>query len=227
MRPRRPTDFTPLLRTTWTAPDIGGESRTTASLWSEGALAAKIPGVLSPFLSLWRLSKFNVLLESSAASCNILLGPLHLAEKGYSKSCCSDSYRGHKEVAELLLERGADVNAEGGVYGNALQAASSQGHKEVAQMLLEKGADVNARGGRYGNALCAASYGGHKETAEVFLEEGVKCQCTGWQSSPSRFLPTREAASPSPGRLGRGGGTCNPPGQRGCLQSRSWPGERK
>jgi hypothetical protein len=81
VRPRRPTDFAPLLRTTWTAPDIGGESRPTASLWSEGALAAKIPGVLSPFLSLWRLSKFNLLLESSAASGNILLGPLQLAEK--------------------------------------------------------------------------------------------------------------------------------------------------
>ena len=43
----------------------------------------------------------------------------------------------------MLVEKGADVNAQGGRYGNALQAASSGGHKETAQMLVEKGADVN------------------------------------------------------------------------------------
>ncbi|KAK8052651.1 ankyrin, partial [Apiospora saccharicola] len=34
-----------------------------------------------------------------------------------------------------LLEKGADVNAQGGYYGNALQAALSIGHEEVAQLL--------------------------------------------------------------------------------------------
>ncbi len=52
-----------------------------------------------------------------------------------------------------LLERGADVNAQGGVYGNALQAASHGGHGEIVRQLLERGADVNAQGGHYGNAL--------------------------------------------------------------------------
>ncbi|KAH7010690.1 uncharacterized protein B0I36DRAFT_378566 [Microdochium trichocladiopsis] len=46
-----------------------------------------------------------------------------------------------------LLGEGADVNAQGGDYGNALQAASDGGHREVVQLLLDKGADVNARGG--------------------------------------------------------------------------------
>lgn len=35
----------------------------------------------------------------------------------------------------LLLDKGDDVNAQGGDYGNALQAASVQGHKEVATLL--------------------------------------------------------------------------------------------
>jgi ankyrin repeat protein len=47
----------------------------------------------------------------------------------------------------LLLEKGADVNAQGGHYGNALQAASDGGHDSVVTLLLEKGADVNAQGG--------------------------------------------------------------------------------
>jgi hypothetical protein len=31
----------------------------------------------------------------------------------------------------MLLDQGADVNAQGGHYGSALQAASAEGHKEV------------------------------------------------------------------------------------------------
>jgi ankyrin repeat domain-containing protein 50 len=51
------------------------------------------------------------------------------------------------------LDENADVNAQGGYYGNALQAALSGGHEKVVQLLLEKNADVNAQGGYYGNAL--------------------------------------------------------------------------
>jgi ankyrin repeat protein len=45
---------------------------------------------------------------------------------------------------QMLLDAGADVNAQGGYCGNALQAASWGGHEEVVQMLLAAGADVNA-----------------------------------------------------------------------------------
>ena len=31
---------------------------------------------------------------------------------------------GHDKMVQMLLEKGADVNAQGGYYGNALQAAS-------------------------------------------------------------------------------------------------------
>ena len=45
------------------------------------------------------------------------------------------------------------MNAEGGWYGNALQAASLVGNKVIVKLLLENGAEVNADGGEYGNAL--------------------------------------------------------------------------
>ena len=41
---------------------------------------------------------------------------------------------------QLLLDNGADVNAQGGKYGNALKAASSEGHEDVAQLLRDWGA---------------------------------------------------------------------------------------
>jgi len=49
----------------------------------------------------------------------------------------------------MLLDKGAEVNAQGGRYGNALQAASEGGHEKVIQMLLDKSAEVNAQGGEY------------------------------------------------------------------------------
>jgi ankyrin repeat protein len=52
-----------------------------------------------------------------------------------------------------LLDKGADVNAQCGGYGNALQAALEQGHEAVVKTLLDKGADVDAQGGGYGNVL--------------------------------------------------------------------------
>ena len=52
-------------------------------------------------------------------------------------------------MIQMLLDKGAEVNARGGKYGNALQAASQGGHKKVIQILLDKGAEVNAQGGFY------------------------------------------------------------------------------
>ncbi|EXK77074.1 hypothetical protein FOQG_18203 [Fusarium oxysporum f. sp. raphani 54005] len=60
-------------------------------------------------------------------------------------------------AARDLTTEGADVNAQGGKHGNALQTASLESDLEVVQLLLDKGADVNAQGGEYGNALQAAS----------------------------------------------------------------------
>ncbi|KAF1810116.1 hypothetical protein P152DRAFT_401955 [Eremomyces bilateralis CBS 781.70] len=51
------------------------------------------------------------------------------------------------DIVELLLGKGADVNAQGGTYGNALQAASSGGNKDIVELLLGKGANVDAQGG--------------------------------------------------------------------------------
>ncbi|EPS37587.1 hypothetical protein H072_8705 [Dactylellina haptotyla CBS 200.50] len=62
-----------------------------------------------------------------------------------------------KDIVELLLAAGADVNAQGGEYGNALQAAAFGQEKDIVELLLAAGADVNAQGGKYGNALQAAA----------------------------------------------------------------------
>jgi hypothetical protein len=40
----------------------------------------------------------------------------------------------------MLMDAEADVNAQGGHFGNALQAASAEGHEKVVQMLRAAGA---------------------------------------------------------------------------------------
>ncbi|KAK7398509.1 hypothetical protein QQX98_012117 [Neonectria punicea] len=78
-----------------------------------------------------------------------------------------------------LIDKGANVNAQGGIYGNALQAASDGGHQEIVKLLLDKGADVNAQGGHYGNALQAASWGSHQEIVKLLLDKGANINAQG------------------------------------------------
>ena len=50
---------------------------------------------------------------------------------------------GHKEIVELLIAKGADVNPkDDDCY--TLKNAASEGHKEIVELLIDNGADVNA-----------------------------------------------------------------------------------
>ncbi|KAM0369148.1 hypothetical protein ACHAPY_011168 [Fusarium culmorum] len=82
-------------------------------------------------------------------------------------------------AARDLMTEGANVNAQGGEYGNALQAASLNGNLRVVQLLLDNGADVNAEDGKYGNALQAASYKSNLEVVQLLLDKGADVNAEG------------------------------------------------
>ena len=47
----------------------------------------------------------------------------------------------HGAVVGLPLDRGADMNAQGGFCMNALQAASDEGHEALVQQQLDRDAE--------------------------------------------------------------------------------------
>ncbi|ESZ94731.1 hypothetical protein SBOR_4893 [Sclerotinia borealis F-4128] len=87
--------------------------------------------------------------------------------------------RGTEAVVKLLLDAKADVNTQGGLFGNALQAASAGGHEIVMKLLLDAKADVNTQGGFYGNALQTASAGGDKAMVKLLLNAKADINAQG------------------------------------------------
>ena len=78
---------------------------------------------------------------------------------------------GHKEIGELLITKGADVNVKGNRTGSTpLHRAALGDRKEIAELLIAKGADVNANNDVGGTPLHGAE---NKEIAELLIAAGA------------------------------------------------------
>jgi ankyrin repeat protein len=82
------------------------------------------------------------------------------------------------KVVQLLVDAGADVNAQGGQYGSALQAAALGGHEQVAQMLA---VDTEAIVRLFGTPLEAASLRGRKKVVRMLVDAGAQIGNTEWR----------------------------------------------
>jgi hypothetical protein len=100
---------------------------------------------------------------------------------GFETAVQIASAEASEAMVQLLLDKGADVNAKPGLRGRgtALAAAADRGHEAIVRMLLEKGADVNIVGGEFGTALGAAAYIGHEAIVRLLLEKGADVKIVG------------------------------------------------
>jgi ankyrin repeat protein len=99
--------------------------------------------------------------------------PLHWAAENNSKN-----------VAELLITNGADVNAED-KYGNTpLLVAAKSNSRDVAELLIAKGVNVNAEN-KYGNMpLLVAANSNSKDVAELLIAKGADVNAKNYISKP-------------------------------------------
>jgi len=75
-------------------------------------------------------------------------------------------------VVQLLLDKHPNVNAKGGHFGNALNAATFSGNESVIKLLLEHGADIKTKD----NAQHWAAASGHKTIVRLLLARGVEIE---------------------------------------------------
>ena len=60
------------------------------------------------------------------------------------------AHYGHLEIAELLISRGADLDAEDPAYSTPLYLAAEEGYPKVVEFLISKGAEVNVKSNTWG-----------------------------------------------------------------------------
>lgn len=79
------------------------------------------------------------------------------------------------EAAQLLLDRGAEIEAVASTFGNVrpLHSAVAADNTETARALLAAGADANARQGGGFTPLHGAAQNGNRELVEALLANGA------------------------------------------------------
>ncbi len=78
---------------------------------------------------------------------------------------------GRTEVAEFLVSKGSDVNAQNRAGQTPLHMAAGAGHLEVVQLLLKNGADANAKDSRGQTALDLAQKAEHNAIVELLQKQ--------------------------------------------------------
>jgi hypothetical protein len=82
-------------------------------------------------------------------------------------------------LLERLLIDDANVNIQGGFYGQALQAAAVNQNHQCFEILLAHGADVHAQGGYFGNALQASAFAGCEDMVKALVDRNCNVNTNG------------------------------------------------
>ena len=104
----------------------------------------------------------------------------YLLDKGVSarsghgdKALIAASEGGDTEMARLLIDKGADVNARDSSKYTALIRAAEKGRAETAEMLIDKGANINDADKFGFTALIRASQYGKADAARLLIDKGA------------------------------------------------------
>lgn len=146
-----------------------------------GAKVKEYPDKFGSILQWARPEDYQLLIENGVKTNPPIPGYRYGTTIQAAISRITDSSADQKKIQEtigeaidfLVEETGDDINATGGFYGSALQAAASKGYVYIVGHLLANGALINAKGGRCGTALQAASYHSHVSVVDWLLKNGA------------------------------------------------------
>ena len=79
---------------------------------------------------------------------------------------------GHKDIVELLLKNGADINKKNESGWTALTVAAENGNTDIVDLLLKNGADINTCDSGW-SLLMGAAWNFHVDTVKLLLERGA------------------------------------------------------
>lgn len=99
--------------------------------------------------------------------------PILSADQPMNPPLYTAAFLGFDMICQALVRSAVDVNASGGLRGNALGAAVFKGHAEVVQTLLHAGAKPNIRVGYSKRPVAAAVSQGHKKVLALLLNNGA------------------------------------------------------
>jgi ankyrin repeat protein len=85
---------------------------------------------------------------------------------------------GHAAVAELLLEKGAELESKDKHFGQTpLSRAAGNGHETVVELLLKKGAELESKDKLYRRTpLSWAAVNGHEAVVKLLLGKGAELE---------------------------------------------------
>ena len=100
--------------------------------------------------------------------------PLHLT-----------ALEGRLDVAQALVDMGADIDKAMDNGCTSLYVASENGHVEMAKLLIKAGADIDKANNDVGTPLIVASQQGHVEVVRFLLKRGAEInQAQNYGSTP-------------------------------------------
>lgn len=88
---------------------------------------------------------------------------------------------GYQDICELLIARGADVNAEDKHGNTPIHGAARLGHQDIVEYLLEYGANVNTLNVAGSTAVFDAAQQHHLQVVEYLLSRGAEVNLTDEQ----------------------------------------------
>jgi ankyrin repeat protein len=99
---------------------------------------------------------------------------------------------GRTEIAELLVAKGANVNARENNGITPLHIAAERGNREIVELLISRGADINARRKNGKTPLHQASENGYTQIAELLIAKGADVNAGSDEGTPLYFARTEE-----------------------------------